>query len=50
MTQRHAQRGRRLATAPVPFNAEDREFTDLQHAMLAAEQHLRDNGLPHGQP
>jgi phospholipase C len=50
MTQRHAARGRRLATAPVPFNAEDREFTDLQHAMLAAEQHLRDSGLPHGQP
>jgi hypothetical protein len=28
----------------------ERIFTDLQHAVIAAEKHLRDNGLPPGQP
>jgi hypothetical protein len=35
---------------PVPFKAEERVFTDLQHAMLAAKRELRDRGLPIGQP
>ncbi len=48
---RHAERARRLATAPVPFPAEQRVFTDLQRSMLAAERHLRtDAHLPWGQP
>jgi phospholipase C len=50
VANRHAQRAQKVATAPVPFNAEDRVFTDLQHAMLAAEQHIRSQGLPFGQP
>jgi phospholipase C len=47
---RHAQQATRVATAPVPFNAEDRIFTDLQHNVIAAEQHIREQGLPPGQP
>jgi phospholipase C len=51
VTQRHAAVGQKLATAPVSFNAEDRVFTDLQHAMLAAEHAIRtEHGLPVGQP
>jgi phospholipase C len=43
--------GRKLASAPVSFHAEDRLFTDLQHSMLAAEKELRTkHGLPPGQP
>jgi phospholipase C len=47
---RHAQRATKVATDPVPFNAEDRIFTELQHNVIAAEQHIRDQGLPPGQP
>ena len=50
LTQRHAERALKLAQNPVSFHAETTIFTDLQHNMLAAEQHLRDRGLPHGQP
>jgi hypothetical protein len=49
-TARQTDRARRLATNPVSFAAEDRVFTDLQRSMLAAEKHLRDAGLPTGQP
>jgi phospholipase C len=47
---RQAARARKLATNPVSFPAEDRVFTDLQRSMLAAEKHIRDAGLPTGQP
>jgi phospholipase C len=48
---RQANRATKVATAPVPFNAEDRVFTDLQHNMMAAELHIRERGgLPLGQP
>ena len=48
---RHAQRATKVATDPVPFKAEERVFTDLQHNMIAAEQHIREHGgLPTGQP
>lgn len=48
--QRQSQRALKVLTEPVPFKTEDRLFTDLQRAMLAAERELRDRGLPHGQP
>ena len=48
---RSAARAKKVATDPVAFKAEDRIFTDLQHNMLAAEQHIREQGrLPLGQP
>jgi phospholipase C len=47
---RHAQAAAKVATDPVAFHAEDRIFTDLQHNVIAAEQHIRDQGLPAGQP
>jgi hypothetical protein len=48
---RHADRATKVATDPVPFKAEDRVFTELQHNMIAAEQHIREQGgLPVGQP
>jgi phospholipase C len=47
---RHAQRATKVATDPVPFNAEDRIFTELQHNIIAAEQHIREQGLAPGQP
>lgn len=47
---RGAQRGEKLATDPVSFPVERRLFTDLQRGMLTAERHLRDRGLPPGQP
>jgi phospholipase C len=50
VADRHAQRAKKVASAPVPFNAEDRVFTELQHNVLAAEQHIRQQGLPFGQP
>jgi phospholipase C len=50
LSARHAQRAQKLATDPVAFPAEERLFTDLQRAMLAAEEHLRSNGLTPGQP
>ena len=45
-----ADRARKLATNPVSFPAEERVFTDLQRSMLAAGKHVRDAGLPAGQP
>ncbi len=50
LATRHADRARSVATGTVPFNAEDRLFTDLQQGMLAAEQHLRQKGLEIGHP
>ena len=50
LTARHSDRATRLAQAPVSFHVEDTIFTDLQTNMLAAEKHLRDRGLPPGQP
>ncbi len=50
LTARRSDRAAKLAKAPVSFNAEATEFTDLQINMLAAEKHLRELGLPHGQP
>ena len=50
LTARHSDRAAKLAHAPVSFNAEQTIFTDLQTNMLAAEKHLRDHGLPPGQP
>jgi hypothetical protein len=47
---RHAQAAAKVATDPVAFHAEDRIFTDLQRNAIAAEQHIRDQGLPAGQP
>jgi phospholipase C len=47
---RHAKAAAKVATDPVAFHAEDRIFTDLQHNVIAAEQHIRDQGLPPGQP
>ena len=47
---RHAQAAAKVATDPVAFHAEDRIFTDLQHNVIAAEQHIRKQGLPAGQP
>jgi phospholipase C len=47
---RHSDRAANLAQAPVSFHAETTIFTDLQHNMFAAEKHLRDLGLPLGQP
>jgi phospholipase C len=50
LADRHAQRAQKLATDPVAFPAEHRLFTDLQRAMLAAEQHLHNAGLPSAHP
>jgi hypothetical protein len=51
VASRHADRATKVATAPVPFKAVDRVFTDLQHNMIAAEKHIRERGgLPLGQP
>jgi phospholipase C len=50
LARRRSDRAAKLVQAPVSFNAEETIFTDLQVHMLAAEQHLRDSGLPHGQP
>lgn len=50
LTGRHSDRVARLAHNPVSFNAEETIFTELQTNMLAAEKHLREQGLPHGQP
>jgi phospholipase C len=47
---RHAQRATKVATDPVPFNAEDRIFTELQYSIIVAEQHIREQGLAPGQP
>ena len=47
---RHAAQAQKLATEPVAFHAEERLFTDLQRAMLAAEKHLQHEGHPPGQP
>jgi phospholipase C len=49
-TSRQTDRARKLATDPVSFPAEERVFTDLQRSMLAAGKHIRDAGLPAGQP
>ena len=49
-TARQTDRARKLATNPVSFPAEERVFTDLQRSMLAAGKHVRDAGLPAGQP
>jgi phospholipase C len=50
LATRSAARAHKTLSRPVPFKAEERVFTDLQHAMLAAERELRDRGLPIGQP
>jgi phospholipase C len=50
LAARQAARARAVATAPIGFKAEERLFTDLQHNMLGAELHLRQHGLPFGQP
>jgi phospholipase C len=50
LAARRAKRGEKLATNPVSFPVEERRFTDIQRGMLAAERHLRDKGLPPGQP
>lgn len=47
---RQSDRGHKLATNPVSFPAEERVFTDLQRSMLSAGKHVRDRGLPAGQP
>ncbi len=49
-TARQTNRAHKLATNPVSFPAEEREFTDLQRSILAAEAHIRCAGLPQGQP
>ena len=49
-TVRQTDRARKLATNPVSFPAEERVFTDLQRSTLAAAKHIRDAGLPDGQP
>lgn len=49
-TARQTDRARKLATDPVSFHAEERVFTDLQRSTLAAAKHIRDAGLPAGQP
>ena len=50
LAARHSDRAAKLAHTPVSFHAEQTIFTDLQTNMLAAEKHLRDHGLPPGQP
>jgi phospholipase C len=50
LADRHANRAKKLVGAPVAFPAEQRIFTDLQRAMLAAEKHIHDEGHPPGQP
>jgi phospholipase C len=49
-TGRQTDRSHKLVTNPVSFAAEERVFTDLQRSMLAAAKHVRDAGLPAGQP
>jgi phospholipase C len=50
LKRRRSDRAAKVVQDPVSFNAETTIFTDLQHNMLAAENHLRDQGLPPGQP
>jgi phospholipase C len=50
VADRQAERSRKVLTEPLPFPAEARLFTDLQHGMLAAEQHIRGHGLELGHP
>jgi phospholipase C len=50
LRNRRSERATKLAQAPVSFPVEETLFTDLQHGMLAVEQHLRKQGLPTGQP
>lgn len=50
LADRRRTRAEKLLTDPVSFPAEQRLLTDLQRGTIEAEKHIRDRGLPPGQP